>query len=173
MDNTRLGSILLENPLMRQEDIERCLEIQALTGGARPLGEILIQEGVISREALEELLAIQQSRRAQTRGTAVVQGSGPENYLRSAVAHHASDLIMSEGRRVLIRTGGQLRELTQEPVSSKELFDFLGKRIGPDVLSVLAEKKAMACEFHEPGLARGQVPDHGHVGLQRPGRHKH
>ena len=157
MDNTRLGSILLENPLMRQEDIERCLEIQALSGGSRPLGEILIQEGVISREALEELLAIQQSRRAQTRGTAEVQGSGPDSYLRSAVAHQASDLIMSEGRRVLIRTGGQLRELTQEPIASKDLFDFLGKRIGPDVLHILADHKAVAREFNEPGLARGRI----------------
>jgi twitching motility protein PilT len=157
MDNTRLGSILLENPLMRQEDIERCLEIQALTGGARPLGEILIQEGVISKAALEELLAIQASRREQTRGTAVVQGSGPENYLRSAIAHQASDLIMSEGRRVLIRTGGQLRELTQEPIRSKDLFEFLNKRIGPDVLHVLADKKAVARDFHAPGLARGRI----------------
>ncbi len=157
MDNTRLGSILLENPLMHQEDIERCLEIQALTGGARPLGEILIQEGVISRDALEELLAIQQSRREQSRGTAVVQGSGPDSYLRTAIAHKASDLIMSEGRRVLIRTGGQLRELTDEPIASKDLFEFLRQRIGPDVLTVLAEKKAVAREFHVPGLARGRI----------------
>lgn len=155
-DNTRLGSILLENPLMRQEDIERCLEIQALTGGMRPLGEILIQEGVISQATLDELLAIQQARRAQTRGTVVVEGDGPESYLRSAVAHRASDLIMSEGRCVLIRTGGQLRELTQGPVSAKELFDFVRHRVGSDVMNVLAEGKATR-EFHEPGVARGRI----------------
>jgi twitching motility protein PilT len=157
IDNTRLGSILLENPLMRQEDIERCLEMQALTGGTRPLGEILIQEGVISRATLEELLAIQQSRREQTRGTAVAGGSGPASFLRSAIAHQASDLIMSEGRRVLIRTGGQLRELTEEPVSTQELFDFVHERLGLEVTTVLVEKKAVTREFCEPGVARGRI----------------
>lgn len=157
MDNTRLGSILLENPLMRQEDIERCLEIQALTGGTRPLGEILIQEGVISRAMLDELLALQESRRTDTRGTAIVQGTGSDSYLRSAIAHRASDLIMSEGRCVLIRTGGQLRELTKEPISQADLIEFLAGRIGPEVMATLAEKKAVTCEFHEPGLARGRI----------------
>ncbi|MEZ5966226.1 MAG: ATPase, T2SS/T4P/T4SS family [Planctomycetota bacterium] len=157
MDNTRLGSILLENPLMRQEDIERCLEIQALTGGTRPLGEILIQEGVISGAMLEELLAIQQSRRADTRGTAVVEGTGILSYLRSAVEHKASDLIMSEGRNVLIRTGGQLRELTSEPIASKDLFDFLTARFGADVMTKLAEAKTVSRDFCEEGLARGRI----------------
>lgn len=157
MESTRLGSILLENPLMRQEDIERCLEIQGLTGGTRPLGEILIQEGVISRSMLEELLAVQHSRRAETRGTAVVQGSGPASYLRSAIVHKASDLIMSEGRNVLIRTGGQLRELTNEPISSQDLHAFLVSRFGPEVLATLADEKTVTCEFLEPGLARGRI----------------
>lgn len=157
MDNTRLGSILLENPLMRQEDIERCLEIQALTGGTRPLGEILIQEGVISRAMLEELLALQQSRRDDTRGTAVVQGTGIVSFLRSAIAHRASDLIMSEGRNVLIRTGGQLRELTNAPIPSKDLFEFLRSRFGPEVTTALAEQKTVSRDFCEPGLARGRI----------------
>lgn len=129
MEETRLGAILLENPLMRQEDIERCLEIQALTGGTRPLGEILVEEGVISRDMLDELLALQQSRREAQRGSrVVVPETGIAAFVRSAMALNASDLVMSEGRPVLIRTGGQLRELTQQPLSARELYDFLADR---------------------------------------------
>lgn len=157
MDNTRLGSILLENPLMRQEDIERCLEIQSLTGGTRPLGEILIEEGVISRAMLEELLAIQQSRRTDTRGTTVVSGIGIDSYLRSAIAHQASDLILCEGRNVLIRTGGRLRELTGDTISTGTLIEFLEHRCGADVMAKLADQTTVSRDFHEPGLARGRI----------------
>jgi twitching motility protein PilT len=158
MEETRLGAILLENPLMRQEDIERCLEIQALTGGTRPLGEILVEEGVISRDMLDELLALQQSRREAQRGTRVlVPETGITAFVRSAMAHAATDLVMSEGRPVLIRTGGQLRELTQQPLSARELYDFLAQRVGAEFLGTLATQKSLTREFREPGLARGRL----------------
>ena len=64
MHDHRLGALLLENPLMREEDLDRCLEIQQLTGGARPLGQILVDEGVISADDLEQLLEVQSERRA-------------------------------------------------------------------------------------------------------------
>ena len=44
MVDTRLGTILLESRIIREEDLERCLEIQALGGSQRPLGEILVEQ---------------------------------------------------------------------------------------------------------------------------------
>jgi twitching motility protein PilT len=157
MDDTRLGAILLENPLMRQEDLERCLEIQELTGGVRPLGEILIEEGVITQQHLDELLAAQRSRRAVRGAPINVTAEGPDRLLSSAVEFRATDLILSEGRPPLLRVGNTLRPLSDQAMLAPELWDFVREHMGPDVLEVLAEHRSVTNEFTMPGLCRGRA----------------
>ena len=47
MDDTRLGSILLDSRVIDEADLEKCLDIQSLTGGATPLGQILVEQGML------------------------------------------------------------------------------------------------------------------------------
>ncbi len=162
MNDTRLGSILLENPLMRQEDLERCLEIQALTGGQRPLGEIFVDEGVITRETLDELLAVQASRRARVRDSLGHEGGDPESYLRAAAQLGASDLIMTEGRPVMVRIGGTLRALSESAVRPQDIFEFINNRLGTDAMVAMAEHKSVTRELVAPGVARGRVSAYRH-----------
>ena len=62
MDETRLGSILLESRIIGEQHLEKCLEIQALTGLNRPLGQILIEQGFLDKARLEQLLELQKAR---------------------------------------------------------------------------------------------------------------
>lgn len=162
MDDTRLGTILLENPLMRQEDLERCLEIQTLTGGLRPLGEVLLEEGVISRETLDELLAVQASRRARVRDSLGHEGGDPETYLRTAAQLGASDLIMSEGRPVMVRIGGLLRALSESAVRPQDIFEFINTRLGTDAMLAMADHRSVTRELVAPGIARGRISTYRH-----------
>jgi hypothetical protein len=47
MDDIRLGSLLLESKIIREADLEKCLEVQALTGNTRMVGQILLEQGRI------------------------------------------------------------------------------------------------------------------------------
>lgn len=157
MDDTRLGSLLLENPLMREEDLQRCLEIQAMTGGAKPLGQILVEEGVVSPQTLEQLLALQRERRGGVEMPIHVADRRPEPLLREAVAQGATDLLVSEGRPVCARVGGTLRALTQDPISSPETWDFVRALLGADALDQLAAGKPMRRQVQVPGVCRGRA----------------
>ena len=44
MDDTRLGSILLESKVISEVELEKCLEVQALTGNTRTIGQILLAQ---------------------------------------------------------------------------------------------------------------------------------
>lgn len=52
-----LGELLLDEKLISDQDLTKCLEKQKRS--QRPLGEILIEEGVIKEEQLQKMLAKQ------------------------------------------------------------------------------------------------------------------
>jgi twitching motility protein PilT len=161
IDATRLGALLLENPLVREEDLERCLEIQTMTGGGRPLGQILLEQGVITAALLDELLALQAERRRAVQAfdqyaETIVTG-GVERFLISALQAKANELILSEGRPALMRVGGQLQSLGTEPVPSPEIWQFVTDYIGPDALDLVAQNKSLTRELRRPGYCRGRI----------------
>ena len=100
--------------MVREEDLERCLEIQALTGGSRPLGQILVEQSLISAEALSDILQLQEVRRASVPPLVPVKGDGSERFFAAAAAAGATELILSEGRSTMVRVAGQLRELEED-----------------------------------------------------------
>ncbi len=163
MDDTRLGSLLREGKMVDEKDLERCLEIQALTGGVRPLGHILVEQNMISASELEELLQIQQQRRAVNFQPVQVEGQGVERILCSAASLGASELIISEGKPVTVRVAGQLQVLTEEPVQPPEVWQFLQDNLGPDVLETLAEKRWVSQEFQRQGIGRGRIMASRHL----------
>ena len=116
MDETRLGSILLESKVIQEADLEKCLEIQSLTGNHRPLGSILVEQGLIDRGTLRRLLELQESRIEERR---MIVGTDADvsvdGFLSTAVRAGARELVISEGRPVLARAGTEWRMLTGEP----------------------------------------------------------
>src|SRR5688572_2176279 len=125
MDDIRFGAILLEGGIVDEAALERCLSIQALTGGTRPIGQILVQQGLLTQEALSQQLALQQGRfevRTVPVNATVAKGT---SLLEAARANHASELVVSEGRFVRIRVGTQWRKLLDDVVRGPEVWDFV------------------------------------------------
>lgn len=158
MESTRLGAILLENPVIRAEDVERCLGIQSLTGGTRPLGQILVDEGVVSKETLEQLLAIQRSRRRKPEQTVQAGlGEGVERFLVAAIDASANDLFISEGRPVRLRVAGQLQEFGEQPVASEQVWEFIRDHMGADASELISEQHCLTRPFAVSGRVRGRI----------------
>ncbi len=157
MEDTRLGTILLESRVIREEDLDRCLEIQLLAGGRRPLGEILVEERLIDSGTLESLLKLQQTRRQRALGSLDLQGEDSGKYLEAAVAFGANELHLSEGRLPLARVAGELCTLDGEPLGGPEVWQFVREHMGPHMLEEIAEHHSVTCEYHQAGVARGRV----------------
>ena len=157
MEDTRLGTILLESRVVPEEDLQHCLEIQALTGGTRPLGQILVEEGVISTRTLNALLSIQEARRSKHRTEMPVEGSEPDRFLRAAVSSGATELHLSEGRPALVRVAGQLQSLSEEVLAGPEVWQFVREHMGVEVLEAIAEQRSVTRTFHYHDLARGRI----------------
>ncbi len=120
MHDTRLGIILLECPFIRTEEVERCLQIQSLGAWRKPIGQVLLEEGVISAQMLDLVLKIQDRRRTRAR----VRDDDAEprfndevmpdlaELLDRARALRATDVILSLQRRPRARSGGRLVALS-------------------------------------------------------------
>ena len=157
MEDTRLGAILLESRIIREEDLERCLEIQALAGNAKPLGQILVDQRLIDPRTVDNLLHVQQTRRERHLQQLEIHGTDPSRYLDNAVAAGANELHLSEGRPPLARVAGDLRTLDPEPLAGPEVWQFVREYMGPKMLEMIADRHAVTCAFRQPGLARGRM----------------
>jgi len=56
VNQKRIGDLLLESGLVTEAQLEKCLKIHAEYGKKGRLGEILVQEGVLTLESLAEIL---------------------------------------------------------------------------------------------------------------------
>lgn len=137
MDPTRLGILLLENPFIRREDVERCLKIQRLGGWHKPIGQVLLEEGVISEEKLNLVLTIQERRRASARAHAR-RGAHertvprPADLLQRARSRRATDLLLALGRRPRARIGGRLEPLSPLRLEPGWMREFLDAALEPE-----------------------------------------
>lgn len=159
MDQHCLGALLLENPLVREEDLERCLEIQELTGGTRPLGQILVEEGVLDAAALEELLVLQEERRQGGSRVDAVDYTGPRELLQAACDARAEELVLSQGRPAFVRVGNDLQAFTSGDLGVEEQREMLSLLGGGDL-----GKAGSRTDFALPGLARGRLMTMHHAG---------
>ncbi len=162
MEDTRLGSILLESGTIREDDLERCLEIQALTNGTTPLGQILIEQGAITSSTLDDLLSYQELRRTKSLGSMSVPGSDSDRFLNAALSSNASELHLSEGRPPLMRIAGELRSLSDDALAGPEVWQFVRDHMGAQVLEEIAEKQSVAQGFRREGVGRGRITAYRH-----------
>jgi twitching motility protein PilT len=158
MDDTRLGSILLESRVISEAQLEKCLEVQALTGNARPIGQILIEQGLLDRATLDRVVQLQQARATPTQAPSP-QGAIPEGMSLVEAAFHAGarELAVSEGRPIMMRSGTGWQALTAEPVRSPEVWDFVRNEMGVKVLEELADRRFVVRDLQRPGLCRGRL----------------
>jgi len=159
IDDHRLGRILLENPIVREEDLKRCLEIQALTGNSRMLGQILVEEGILTYEMLEEFLRVQAARRAHAPApiAPATNDVSLNSLVQMAAQMGANDFFVCEGRAVTARVAGILRKLTKNPVPPPEIWEFVTQIFGPKALDQLAENSSIETDFSRPGIGFGRV----------------
>lgn len=132
MHDTRLGIILLECPFIRTEEVERCLQIQSLGGWRKPVGQVLLEEGVISEQTLDLVLKIQDRRRSSCR---VQEGEVstwtdtelPElgEVLERCRSLNATDLLLAQGRRPRARSGARLVPLSPQRIDRCWMKSFL------------------------------------------------
>lgn len=141
MDDTRLGTLLLEGGIVAEGDLERCLAIQNVTGRVRPLGEVLVEHGLLDAGMVPRLLQLQQSRNALRAAEVPPSDTLSASLLRAAVANGASELMVSEGRPARIRVAGDWRDLGDAVLGGPEVWEFVRETMGGEVLEQLAEQR--------------------------------
>lgn len=159
IEDTRLGTLLLETSIVSETDLQHCLELQSLTEGRWPLGQILIEQGVLTQATLEEFLTVQRALRGRQQREAVQLGSRPSDrgFLARAVEMGANDLLLSEGRVPVVRIGGDMVRLAEEPLAGPELWTFVRTQMGIDVLEQVAEHQSVTMPLPEGSGTRGRV----------------
>ena len=155
MDDIRLGAILLEGGIVDEAALERCLSIQALTGGTRPIGQILVHQGLIAEDALKQQLALQLTRFEERAARVNATDAKSRCLLDAARANHASELVVSEGRFVRIRVGTEWRKLLDDVVRGPEVWDFVREIMGNEVLEELADHQFVIRPIVEQGAVCG------------------
>jgi twitching motility protein PilT len=157
MEDNRLGAILLEGGVVDEAGLERCLAIQALTGGTRPIGQILVEQGLLSAPELQRLLDLQRTRAAARTEAVALTDVGSTALLTAARANQATEMVISEGRTVRVRAGCEWRQLTDQVLSGPEVWDFVREVMGSEVLESLAERHFVVRAWEREGLGRGSA----------------
>jgi len=155
MDDIRLGAILLEGGSVDEAALERCLSIQALTGGTRPIGQILVQQGLLGEDALKQQLALQVTRFEERAARVNATDAKSKCLIDAARANRASELVVSEGRFVRIRVGTEWRKLLDDVVRGPEVWDFVREIMGNEVLEELADHQFVIRPIMEQGAVCG------------------
>ncbi len=155
MEDTRLGALLLESGLITEEDLERCLSIQALTGSVRPIGQVLVEQGFVDQATVGRLLALQKERAVAAAAKVAASDTMSSSLLGAAGASRASEMVVSEGRRVRVRVGGDWRDLTNDAVAGPEVWDFAREVVGPEVLEEVAAGNSVLRPFESADGGRG------------------
>lgn len=155
MDEIRLGAILLEGGVVDEAGLERCLAIQNLTGGTRPIGQILIEQGLLTESSLKRLLALQREKVELQRASVAATDLASTSLLTAAQKNGATEIVVSEGRPVRLRVGATWQQLTEEPLSGPEVWDFVRETMGADVLESLADRQFVVRSWQVEGVGRG------------------
>jgi len=157
MDDNRLGTILLEGGVVDEAALERCLLIQSLTGGTRPIGQIVVEQGLMTAKDVQRLLDLQRARALPSTDLAKPADLGSAALFAAAIANGATELVVSEGRPARIRVGCAWRQLTEQVLGGPDVWDFVRETMGSDVLESLAEKDFVVRSWQREGAGHGSA----------------
>src|SRR5262245_52695570 len=130
------GKLAVHYKLITQDQLAKAIQQQAKEEWKRPLGDILVEQGLLSQVNLQKLLAVQKEMQAKQAAAAAEAAADPskalmqtggfsreaiaaalaqpkverkvDRLLEFAVRQGASDLHLASGERLLLRRFGQL-----------------------------------------------------------------
>ena len=122
MDRTLIGQILLNFNLVTEDQLKHCVELQSLNG--RPLGDIMISEGILSEKSLHSILAVQKKQIKKDRPSPELAGAEAPPEERSipelivlARSKGAAEMVVTSGAVPLVRINGEWVDLTKNPIT--------------------------------------------------------
>jgi twitching motility protein PilT len=142
VEDNLFGQILLNNHFIEKPDLERCLELQHGSDKPKMLGEILIQEGYITKSILNSILSIQRRRVDLTKETKRKVGRSEIakrlketdlfGFLTLVKDIGASDLYFTTNARPIIRVHGNLVDLDYPPFDSADVQEIVFQALAPE-----------------------------------------
>ncbi|RME04945.1 MAG: PilT/PilU family type 4a pilus ATPase [Planctomycetota bacterium] len=160
-----LGDLLVKYNYVSFKDFQRCLQIQGNMENPPPIGQILIDQKLITKRALEHVLLLQkkyiQKKEEQILGISIAQlkerlnSEDLRDYLKVAVDVKASDFYLLSGKSPAVRVNGYLLDLPCEAIAPEKvrqmLFGILSER---EVRMLEKQRHSMSFCFSLPGIAR-------------------
>lgn len=167
MDSTRLGQLARSYELLDEDQLERCLEVQATDGPPRHLGEILIEEKVLNAKSLSRLLSAQrkeierQGAGARIETTQIAErlapGVGLKPFLEVLEEFKGEELHLAAGARPSLRVHGALRSLRPEPLSREEAARLVAEFLDAEQQERFESDQSLRLIHAPEGLGRYRV----------------
>jgi twitching motility protein PilT len=174
-DDVLFGRIALHYKLVTQEQLAAALRAQQGDGAAGRLGEILVEQGVLTPGQLEQLLTVQRDYVVKKQATAPVPpqpapaaaapaglslaalAAGPrplDRLLEHAVGRGASDIHVHSGAPLKLRLHGQLAEFDPEPLPRELAETMVREVLTPEQQEAVREHGQVDFAYTLPGLGR-------------------
>jgi twitching motility protein PilT len=150
------GHLAVHYKLLTQDQLAEAVRRQAKEQFKRPLGDILVEQGLLSAENLVKLLAVQKDLQAKQAAAQAAAAADPaqattstgvfsraaiaaaldkpprverkvDRLLEFAVRQGASDLRIATGERLLLRRMGRLVPVSEQPFQRAQVDQFLSE----------------------------------------------
>jgi twitching motility protein PilT len=184
-----LGRLAVHYKLLTTEQLAETTRAQARTADPRPLGELWIDAGWMTRAQLEKLLAVQREVLARQSGQAAAPLIAPkpasspvdleqtatgeistragkriDRILEYAVSQRASDIHIMTGERVLMRRDGQLTFAGDAPLEHGQIERLVTEVLDPRLREALDREGQTDFSWTIAGRARfrGNAYRHQH-----------
>ena len=184
-----LGRLAVHYKLLTTEQLAETTRAQARTADPRPLGELWIDAGWMTRAQLEKLLAVQREVLARQSGQAAAPLIAPkpasspvdleqtatgelstragkriDRILEYAVSQRASDIHIMTGERVLMRRDGQLTFAGDAPLEHGQIERLVTEVLDPRLREALDQEGQTDFSWTIAGRARfrGNAYRHQH-----------
>ena len=135
-----LGRLCVERGLITQDQLVRCLQIQKSGTAWRHLGEILLNEGLLTGIALANLLSLQESKRrgGASPGSRIEPPSNDLGWLLKEMRAYGADaLVLGAGQPPCFRYGGWSEPMEGPPLDNEQIKDLLFEALPEGLLQRL------------------------------------
>ena len=164
MEENLLGQILVNNNFVTEEQLSAAVIKQKKSQGRKFLGEILVQEGLITQRILDSVLSIQRRRLEMTGKTTVglsqevikerLSEHNIASYANLALEMEASDFYVMTEQQPVMRLHGSLIELDHPPFTAEQVESMIEKVLGPDGLKRFRQERDIELTRDLKGTAR-------------------
>ncbi len=179
------GRLAVHYKLVTADQLAEATRRQARDGHQRPLGDYLVEMGLLTPAHVEKLLAVQREVAAQQAAAAAPASAAPapapprparpaapaapgekrvDRLLELAFRQGASDLHLRAGEPALARRGGRLAPLGEAPLAATQVEQFAAELLEPAQRQRLATEGQIDFAHTLPGLARFRGNAYRHQG---------